>query len=289
MEYGEKITALRKAKGMTQAELGNELNVTYQAVSKWERGESLPDFATMSKIAKLFDVPLSYFEDDYVAEQSRAWENESAANNMIGVCTKCGKVVNRGEEATSSPSVICKDCAERIRQAEIRKRKEIEKNKEEERKKIEAAKRFQKSEIKRKRIKGFIVGGIVAAVFTVFLIIALCSPYDPQDKITKSDVIFGYIIWIVFGFTFASQLVWGGAVRNICLTGGKVIGMPGVIFSLDIDGCIFLIGTKILFAIIKFLIFLITALFFAVIAFFISPFSFVPCLIRVNKGVEADD
>ena len=32
MNYGEKITALRKKKGMTQAELGAELNVTYQAV-----------------------------------------------------------------------------------------------------------------------------------------------------------------------------------------------------------------------------------------------------------------
>ena len=46
MNNGEKIASLRKAKGMTQAELGAELNVTFQAVSKWERGESYPDFAT---------------------------------------------------------------------------------------------------------------------------------------------------------------------------------------------------------------------------------------------------
>ena len=72
MNNGEKIASLRKAKGMTQAELGAELNVTFQAVSKWERGESYPDFDTMSRLAKLFGVPLSYFENDEDGAQETA-------------------------------------------------------------------------------------------------------------------------------------------------------------------------------------------------------------------------
>ncbi|MDE7264859.1 MAG: helix-turn-helix domain-containing protein, partial [Clostridia bacterium] len=64
MDYGKKIAYLRKTKGMTQEELGKVLNVTYQAVSKWERGESLPDFETMSQMAKYFQVPLGYFADE---------------------------------------------------------------------------------------------------------------------------------------------------------------------------------------------------------------------------------
>lgn len=286
MNYGEKITALRKSNGMTQAELGNALNVTYQAVSKWERNESLPDFATMSKIAKLFNVPLDYFDDDFDGKQSQESE---PVNNMIGVCTKCGKVVNSGEEATTSPAIVCKECAERVRQTEIRKRKEIEKKYEDDRKRAEAAQNFRKSEIKRKRNIGFIVGGIVAAVFLVMFIIALCTPSQDPTKDDTGDIVLGGIVLIVFGFTFASQLVWGGAVRSVCLTGGKIVGMPGVIFSLDIDGCIFLIGVKILFAILKFLIFIISALFFVVVAYIISPFTFVPCLIRVCKGIDPDD
>lgn len=59
MNCGEKITALRKSRNMTQADLGNAMNVTYQAVSKRERRESEPDFDTMSKTAKFFDVPIS--------------------------------------------------------------------------------------------------------------------------------------------------------------------------------------------------------------------------------------
>ena len=63
MNCGEKISRLRKSNNMTQAELGDALSVTYQAVSKWERGESQPDFDTISKISKMFQVPISYFED----------------------------------------------------------------------------------------------------------------------------------------------------------------------------------------------------------------------------------
>ena len=58
MNVANKIVKLRKAKGMTQSDLGKELNVTYQAVSKWERDESQPDFDTICKIAKIFGVPI---------------------------------------------------------------------------------------------------------------------------------------------------------------------------------------------------------------------------------------
>ena len=60
---GEKIVELRKVKGCTQADLGAYLNISYQAVSKWERGESCPDFTTMSKLAQYFGVPINYFEE----------------------------------------------------------------------------------------------------------------------------------------------------------------------------------------------------------------------------------
>ena len=42
-EIGLYIKKLRKEKGMTQSELADKLNVTFQAVSKWETGETLPD------------------------------------------------------------------------------------------------------------------------------------------------------------------------------------------------------------------------------------------------------
>ena len=51
---GKNICNLRKQKGLTQEELAGRLNVSFQAVSKWENGASLPDVATLPLIAKAF-------------------------------------------------------------------------------------------------------------------------------------------------------------------------------------------------------------------------------------------
>lgn len=54
------ITDLRKKNNITQAELAQRLNYTDKAVSKWERGESLPDVAVLKQIADIFSVKIDY-------------------------------------------------------------------------------------------------------------------------------------------------------------------------------------------------------------------------------------
>ena len=56
MNYGQKIAELRKKAQMTQAELGEKLNVTSQAVSKRENGLSEPDLNTINKICSLYGI-----------------------------------------------------------------------------------------------------------------------------------------------------------------------------------------------------------------------------------------
>lgn len=51
MTYGQKITQLRKNANMTQAQLGDALNVSAQAVSKWEHNLAEPDLSTIKKIS----------------------------------------------------------------------------------------------------------------------------------------------------------------------------------------------------------------------------------------------
>lgn len=56
LRLGEKIRSLRKAKNISQEVLAQFLGVSFQAVSKWEKGETMPDVAMVPAIASFFDV-----------------------------------------------------------------------------------------------------------------------------------------------------------------------------------------------------------------------------------------
>ena len=59
-KVGEQIAVLRKSKGLTQSELGERLGVSFQAVSKWERGETLPDTALLPDLAKILETTIDF-------------------------------------------------------------------------------------------------------------------------------------------------------------------------------------------------------------------------------------
>lgn len=69
------ITNLRLANNMTQVELGERLNYSDKAVSKWERAESIPDVTVLVEIAKLFGVTLDYLVSGDNAEVGPADSN----------------------------------------------------------------------------------------------------------------------------------------------------------------------------------------------------------------------
>ncbi len=56
IKLGEKIRALRKQKNISQEVLAEHLGISFQAVSKWENGDTLPDVAMIPAIAIFFDV-----------------------------------------------------------------------------------------------------------------------------------------------------------------------------------------------------------------------------------------
>lgn len=56
--YGEKIRQFRKAKGLSQQELGEMLGVSAVSVSKWERGQTQPDINTLRAMADLFNTTI---------------------------------------------------------------------------------------------------------------------------------------------------------------------------------------------------------------------------------------
>lgn len=277
MEYGEKITALRKAHKMTQAELGAALNVTFQAVSKWERGESYPDFETLSKISKLFNVPISYFEEETAVDSVAATAATAAPTapaaptaEMIGVCTVCGKVVHEGEGAQTTPVLVCADCC---RAREESERQAVAKK--------ERAEQARVDDIKRMRNRGLIFGAIITLAIIVGVLVSMINAGEGAGLIAGVTA-----ICVLFVYPFVAQMFWDGLIFDVCLCGGKIIGGPGVIFSLDLDGILFLIGVKILFLIIKILFFVASLAFFVFVAMVMSPFTFIPALVKLNRGHE---
>lgn len=63
MNIGLKIKELRHENNLTQEELANQLGVSFQAISRWENGNSLPDITLLPVIANMFDVTVDYLLD----------------------------------------------------------------------------------------------------------------------------------------------------------------------------------------------------------------------------------
>ena len=80
---GANIAAFRRQEGMTQAELAEKLNYTDKAVSKWERGESVPDVTTLVQVAELFSVSLDELAGIPKPEEKAAEQPQRKANKSV--------------------------------------------------------------------------------------------------------------------------------------------------------------------------------------------------------------
>ena len=64
------IINLRTAAGLTQAELGAKLNYSDKTISKWERGEAIPDAYVLTQLAEIFGVTV-----DYLLSSHNKWQS----------------------------------------------------------------------------------------------------------------------------------------------------------------------------------------------------------------------
>lgn len=60
----KKLAAYRKRAGLTQSELAERLNYSDKSISKWERGDGLPDLLVLASLSELYGVPLDEFVKD---------------------------------------------------------------------------------------------------------------------------------------------------------------------------------------------------------------------------------
>ena len=64
LQIGANIASYRKRSGLTQAGLAEKLNYSDKAVSKWERGESIPDVLTLMQLAEQFEITVADLLED---------------------------------------------------------------------------------------------------------------------------------------------------------------------------------------------------------------------------------
>ena len=88
-EIGKRILNLRKDRNMTQVDLADQLGISYQAVSSWERGNSMPDIAKIPELAELFQVSIdeligaSKVVNAVLNSDATQWKDESFAEEEI--------------------------------------------------------------------------------------------------------------------------------------------------------------------------------------------------------------
>lgn len=70
MTFGEKLQQLRKQHHLSQEKLAEQLNVSRQAISKWEMG-AMPDLDNVIRISRIFDCSLDYLLKDEIREDKR--------------------------------------------------------------------------------------------------------------------------------------------------------------------------------------------------------------------------
>lgn len=79
MNFSDKLYALRKKSGLSQEQLAEQLNVSRQAISKWESGHAVPETEKLLVISEYFEVSLDYLMKDSQIEDSSVKEHEKNA------------------------------------------------------------------------------------------------------------------------------------------------------------------------------------------------------------------
>ena len=85
MTIGEKLQQLRKRAGLSQEQLAVRIDVSRQAVSKWELGESLPDTENVIKLCDLFDVTADALLRNGAADMPRILSESDTAGAPVSL------------------------------------------------------------------------------------------------------------------------------------------------------------------------------------------------------------
>ncbi|MFQ9264683.1 MAG: helix-turn-helix transcriptional regulator [Clostridia bacterium] len=88
MKFNEKIIMLRKNKNLSQEDLGNELGVARQTISKWELGETTPEMDKLIKMSEIFEITLDDLIKDTEPNIDKNNDNNTNTQKLAGLVIK---------------------------------------------------------------------------------------------------------------------------------------------------------------------------------------------------------
>jgi len=101
IEIADRLIKLRKEHGYSQDDLAEKLNVSRQAISKWERGEALPDTENLIELAKLYNISL-----DELVGLSEPKKEENDSKNEKKNKNVHAKIDNEGFHVTNDENEV---------------------------------------------------------------------------------------------------------------------------------------------------------------------------------------
>lgn len=90
-KIGQLIYQLRKEKDLTQKQLANQLNISGQAISKWERGLGCPDISLLNELSQIFEINIDKILQGELLSQNR--QGGSMKRIKFCVCKQCGDII----------------------------------------------------------------------------------------------------------------------------------------------------------------------------------------------------
>ena len=94
MHVGKRIRLRRTLLGMSQEQLGSELNITFQQVQKYERGANRVSASRLWDVSQILDAPINYFFDDM---------SENTMRSSPRRISRGENIVDIGDELTKDP------------------------------------------------------------------------------------------------------------------------------------------------------------------------------------------
>jgi hypothetical protein len=219
-------------------------------------------------MSKIFNISITEFSED----EEPIEENKNILTNTKIKCSKCGKFFEEDNLFLITPEPICVNCNDESikEQCEIDNLVKIKEIK-------------NKKQVKNLFKSSFVYAGLISAAVDLFLILGLMNS-------TSASEIIGMIIPItIFTYCFSNQMFYDNILRDIVdWFKYRSFGLPGIIFGLDIGGILLAVFWKIIFPVIMILFSICVFIFGCVLAYIISPFTFIPSVMKNYKENKTD-